>query len=142
VDKVRILFLCGRNSCRSQMAEGWTRHLKGEEVEVESAGLQAGGVDPRAVRVMAEAGVDLTGQRSKRWQDLEPARFDFVITLCDEAHEACPLPPPGTRLLHRGFPDPPRLAREAGSEEEALEHYRRVRDQIRQLVESLPGSLG
>lgn len=121
------------------MAEGWARALKADVLDAESAGTHPHGLNPLAVRVMAEAGVDLRGHRSKRVEDL-PGRFDVVVTVCDAAHEACPVVP-GARVVHMGFEDPPRLARGAASDEEALPHYRRVRDEIRAFVQTLPGSL-
>ncbi len=139
--KPKILFLCTGNSCRSQMAEGWARRLKGDVIEAYSAGTQPRAVDPRAVRVMAEAGVDISGQRSKPVGELPDVPFDYVVTVCDRAHESCPLFPGRTRVVHAGFDDPPRLARDARTEEEALGYYRRVRDEIRALVERLPEAL-
>jgi arsenate reductase len=139
--RLRVLFLCTGNSCRSQMAEGWTRQLKGDAIEPSSAGIVAHGLDPRAVQVMAEEGVDISGQRSKRVDDLRGQRFDYVVTVCDNANERCPIFPGGTTVVHVGFDDPPSLARWAGSEEEALAHYRRVRDEIRAFVETLPEAL-
>ncbi len=136
--KLKILFLCTRNSCRSQMAEGWARALHGDRVEPYSAGTDPGRVDPRAIAVMREAGVDLSGHRSKRLQEFEGVRFDAVVTVCDKAHESCPVFPAADRRLHEGFDDPPRLAAEAAGEDEALAHYRRVRDQIKAFVETLP----
>jgi arsenate reductase len=133
---LKILFLCTGNSCRSQMAEGWTRHLKGDQIEAWSAGLVKHGVNPYAARVMAEAGVDISGQVSKTIAELPTIHFDFVITLCDHASESCPYLP--GRVIHRSFPDPPALAATAGSEEEKLACYRRVRDQIRDFVATLP----
>jgi len=139
--KTRLLFLCTGNSCRSQMAEGWVRALKGDRFEVSSAGLEARGLDPRAVQVMAEAGVDIAGQRSRRLKKLPDNEFDHVVTVCGHADEHCPAFPAKTRVQHVGFDDPPRLAAEATSEEEALRHYRRVRDEIRRFVEGLPEAL-
>lgn len=139
--KLKVLFLCTGNSCRSQMAEGWARHLKRDEIVPYSAGTQKHGLNPRAVKVMAEAGVDLSGQYSKTLDELKVESFDWVITVCDHANEACPVLPGAARRHHVSFDDPPRLASTAGSEEEALAHYRRVRDEIRRFVESLPGSL-
>lgn len=139
--KPRILFLCTGNSCRSQMAEGWARALKGDRLEAYSAGVETHGLNPRAVRVMAEAGVDIAGHRSKQVDELAEVPFDMVVTVCDHAHESCPVFPGRTRMVHRGFDDPPRLARDARSEEEALDHYRRVRDEIRAFVETLPEAL-
>ncbi len=139
--KKKVLFLCTGNSCRSQMAEGWTRALWADRVEAWSAGIEPHRLDPRAVEVMAEAGVDISGQESKHVERLLHIPFDLVITVCDHAREHCPLFPGKARLLHRGFEDPPRLAAGAGSPEEALSHYRRIRDEIRAFVETLPGLL-
>ena len=139
--KARILFLCTGNSCRSQMAEGWARHLKPNEIEAYSAGIEKRGFDPLAVKVMAEAGVDISGQRSKTIDDLPEHTFDWVITLCGHANETCPLFPGGTQRVHMGFDDPPALAKEASTKEEVLGHYRRVRDEIRGFIERLPGGL-
>jgi len=138
---LRLLFLCTGNSCRSQMAEGWTRALRGSEIEPASAGIVARGLDPRAVTVMAEAGVDISRQRSRRLDQLPSLDFDAVVTVCADAHESCPVFPGRARVVHRGFDDPPRLARGAANEEEALAHYRRVRDELRAFVEALPGAL-
>jgi len=139
--KLKILFLCTGNSCRSQMAEGWTRHLKGDEIEPYSAGLDAAGLDPRAVRVMVEAGVDISSQRSKRIEEVGNLDFDVVVTVCDHAHEHCPVFPGAPRVFHIDFDDPPRLAKGAKTEKEALAHYYDVRDKIRSFVESLPGAI-
>lgn len=139
--RLKILFLCTGNSCRSQMAEGWTRHLKGDLIEPYSAGITPKGLDPRAVKVMAEAGVDISQQKSTHIDDLPELTFDYVVTVCDSAHEACPFFPNARKIIHIGFPDPPQLAKNASSEEEALEHYRRVRDEIRSFVEKLPDVL-
>jgi len=136
--KMRILFLCTGNSCRSQMAEGWARHLKGDRIEPYSAGIETHGLNPNAVRVMAEAGVDISHHRSKHVDELLHLDFDYVVTLCDHASEHCPLFPGKSKVVHRGFADPPRLAQNAKTEEEALGHYRRVRDEIRDFVASLP----
>ena len=135
---LKILFLCTGNSCRSQMAEGWARHLKGGLIEPYSAGIEIHGLNPDAVRVMAEAGVDISGQRSKRVSELCGTQFDYVVTVCDHAHENCPVFPGKARIIHAGFDDPPRLAAGAMSEHERLEPYRRVRNEIRTFVESLP----
>ncbi len=139
--KHSVLFLCTGNSCRSQMAEGWARHLKGELIEPSSAGVEAHGLDPNAVRVMLEAGVDISEQRSKLLVDLPHLDFDWVVTVCDNARESCPVLPGPARLLHRNFEDPPRLAAKASSEAEALGHYRRVRDEIRRFIVTLPERL-
>ncbi len=138
---LKILFLCTGNSCRSQMAEGWTRHLKSGEIEAYSAGTAPGGVDPLAIRAMREAGVDISGHKSKSVGDLPTdIQFDYVITLCGNAQENCPFFPGAARKIHAGFEDPPLLAREATDEEEALKHYRRIRDEIRDFVADLPSS--
>ena len=139
--KLTLLFLCTGNSCRSQMAEGWARALLGDRVEAHSAGTDPGPLDPRAVRVMAEAGVDIAAQRSKRLDELGNVDFDAVITVCDSAARRCPVVPGPVRRLHAGFDDPPRLAARGASEDEALRHYRRVRDEIRSFVEGLPEAL-
>lgn len=136
-DKTRILFLCTGNSCRSQMAEAWTRRLQGEQFEAYSAGVAPKAVDPRAVKAMAEAGLDISGQKSKDVDALGGMEFDYVITLCDNARESCPYFPAKTKLIHRGFDDPPRFAEGAANEEEAMASYRRVRDEIKVLVEAL-----
>jgi len=140
-DKLRILFLCTGNSCRSQMAEAWTRQLKGDQFESYSAGVVPKAVDPRAVKAMAEVGIDISGQRSKDIESLGDRKFDYVVTLCDHANEACPLFSGKTRRVHRGFDDPPKLAAGAATEEAALTFYRRVRDEIRDFVEAFPASL-
>ena len=139
--RLKVLFLCTGNSCRSQMAEGWARHLKADCVEAYSAGIETHGLNPRAVRVMAEAGVDISGHRSKHLDELADVPFDYVVTVCDQARESCPLFPGAARMVHVGFDDPPRLAQGAKTEEEALAHYRRVRDEIRAFVERLPEAL-
>ena len=128
---LKILFLCTGNSCRSQMAEGWARHLKGDQIEAYSAGIEAHGLNPDAVRVMAEAGVDISGQRSKLVGELRGVDFDYVVTVCGHAHESCPVFPGKAKVVHVGFDDPPRLAADAKTEEERLAPYRRVRDEIR-----------
>ena len=138
---LKVLFLCTGNSCRSQMAEGWARHLKSSVIEPYSAGVATHGLNPNAVKVMEEAGVDISGQMSKHVDELKEVAFDYVVTVCDSAAEKCPMFPGKAKVVHHSFDDPPRLARDAPSEEEALGHYRRVRDEIRQYVETLPGSL-
>jgi arsenate reductase len=139
--KPSILFLCTGNSCRSQMAEGWAKKLQGEMLEVYSAGIVKHGLNPDAVRVMTEAGVDISGQYSKTIEELPVRDFDVVITLCDHASETCPVSPRKSRQVHYSFPDPPRIAAGTQTEEERLVPYRRVRDAIRTLVEGLPGNL-
>ncbi len=139
--RLKILFLCAGNSCRSQMAEGWTRKLKGDVTEAFSAGIEPHGMDPLAVKVMAESCVDISRQRSKHVDEFKDVAFDYVVTVCDNAHEACPLFPGKTKVVHVDFDDPPRLAQGAKTEEESLKHYRRVRDEIRTFVETLPDRL-
>jgi arsenate reductase (thioredoxin) len=139
--KLNVLFLCTGNSCRSQMAEGWARQLKSDVIVPWSAGIEKHGLNPHAVRVMKEAGVDISAQHSKALDELGDVRFDWVVTVCAHAHETCPLFPGEAKVIHAGFDDPPRLAREETDPEKALGHYRRVRDEIREFIEALPESL-
>ena len=142
--KPKVLFLCTGNSCRSQMAEGWARFLKSDSIDPYSAGTEIHGMNPRAMKVMMEAGVDISAQRSKNVSEYAGVEFDYVITVCDSANENCPYFPGRTKRIHVGFDDPPRLAESAvnaGNEEEALFHYRRVRDEIKAFVEKLPDEL-
>ncbi len=140
--KLKILFLCTGNSCRSQMAEGWARHLKSDVIDAYSAGIQTHGLNPHAVKVMAEEGVDISGQISKNVNDLIDVPFDAVVTVCGHAHETCPAwLGKKTRIVHVGFDDPPKLAQSAKTADEALNHYRRVRDEIRAYIETLPQAL-
>jgi len=136
--KTGILFLCTGNACRSQMAEGWTRFLKGDRFDAWSAGIKTHGLDPYAVQVMAEAGVDISHQKSTHVRELMDYPFDYVVTLCDHARESCPLFPRPVIHIHRSFDDPPFLAASAVSEAEVLDIYRRVRDEIRSYIETLP----
>ena len=139
--KPKILFLCTGNSCRSQMAEGWTKALKSDQLDAYSAGIQPKGIDPRAIQVMAEAGIDISTQTSKDIDSFGNVEFDYVVTLCDNARESCPFFPAKTKKIHRGFDDPPFLASGTKTEEEALVHYRRVRDEIRDFIKSLPEAI-
>lgn len=139
--KMKVLFLCTGNSCRSQMAEGWAGHLKGDQIEPYSAGIEKHGMNPHAVKVMSEAGVDITGQWSKTLIDLGPLEFDYVVTVCGHANEHCPVFPGKTTVVHVGFEDPPKLTREMPDGEAKLAVYRRVREEIRRFVEALPESL-
>jgi arsenate reductase len=139
--KKKILFLCTGNSCRSQMAEAWTRHMKGDEFDAYSAGVKSEAVDPKAIKAMAEVGLDISRQKSKDVDIFRDLEFDYVITLCDNARESCPYFPAKTKLIHKGFDDPPKLAEDAKNEEEAMAHYRRVRDEIRKFVETFPEQL-
>lgn len=140
-EKIKILFLCTGNSCRSQMAEGWARHLKGDSLEAWSAGTEPKELDHRAVAAMAEVGIDISNQRPKHVREVMDIVFDYVVTVCDHARETCPLFPGPVKRVHVGFEDPPFLARNAATEQEAMVAYRKVRDQIRAFVESLPESL-
>jgi arsenate reductase len=138
---LKILFLCTGNSCRSQMAEGWARHLKSDVIEAYSAGVATHGLNANAVTVMQEAGVDISSHTSKHVEELLETDFDYVVTVCDSAAGSCPVFPGKAKVVHRSFDDPPRLAQHAASSEEALGHYRRVRDEIRRYIETLPDSL-
>ncbi len=138
---LNILFLCTGNSCRIQMAEDWARHLKGNVIEPCLASTENHGFNPMAVKVMAEAGVDISGHKSKTIADLDIRNFDCVMTVCSDAGLNCPVFPGNAIKLHHGFDDPPRLAKTARSEEEALSHFRRVQDEIGDFVETLPESL-
>jgi arsenate reductase (thioredoxin) len=140
-DKMKVLFLCTGNSCRSQMAEGWARHLKADVIEPYSAGIETHGLNPLAVKAMAEAGVDISSHKSKHVDAVKDVPLDWVVTVCDHADELCPFFPHQVKRFHVSFEDPPRLAKTARSQEEALGHYRRVRDEIRRFVESLPEAL-
>lgn len=124
------------------MAEGWAKHLKGDVVEAFSAGIETHGLNPSAVKVMAEAGVDISKHYSKKVDDLGDVDFDYVVTVCGHANETCPMWLKGkAKVVHVGFDDPPALAKDCETEEEALGHYRRVRDEIKAFVLSLPGGL-
>jgi arsenate reductase len=127
----KVLFLCTGNSCRSQMAEGWLRHYAGDHAEVFSAGTKPAGLNPMAVAVMRESGIDISGQRSKHVDELAKEDFQFVITVCDAAREACPVFPGALYQLHWSFDDP---AGATGSEEEKLAVFRRVRNEIAEQV--------
>ena len=140
-NKIKVLFLCTGNSCRSQMAEGWARYFLSNAIEAYSAGIETHGMNPNAVRVMAEAGVNITSHRSKHVDELKGIEFDYVITVCGHADESCPVFPTKTKVFHHGFDDPPKLAKTAQTEEEALGHYRRVRDEIRDFIKTLPDLL-
>jgi arsenate reductase len=143
--KLKLLFLCTGNSCRSQMAEGWTRHLKSDVIDVYSAGIETHGLNPNAVKVMAEAGVDISGHRSQHIDEFKEIAIDVVVTVCGHAHETCPYFPANCNVVHVGFDDPPKMAKElaerGASEEQQLDCYRAVRDQIKAFVETLPDSV-
>ncbi len=144
-DKLKILFLCTGNSCRSQMAEGWTRKLKKDRIKAFSAGVEIHGLNPHAVSVMAEAGVDISGQRSKHVNEFKGKDLDMIITVCDHAGSSCPYFPASCKQIHAGFSDPPAMAREVaekgGDEAAQLDCYRKVRDEIKAFVETLPDSI-
>lgn len=140
--KKSILFLCTGNSCRSQMAEGLTRALKSEIFDVYSAGIETHGLNPNAVKVMAEIDIDISGHRSQHIDEFKNTSIDYVVTVCSHANETCPFFPANCKVVHVGFDDPPKMARElaatGSSQEEQLDCYRQVRDQIKKFVESLP----
>ncbi len=144
-EKLTVLYLCTGNSCRSQMAEGWTRHLKGDVIHALSAGIETHGLNPNAVKVMAEVGVDIAGQCSQNIDEFEDTKIDYMITVCGHAHETCPVFPVDCKVTHVGFPDPPKMAKElaerGASEEDQLDCYRAVRDEIKAFVETFPDSL-
>ena len=135
---MKVLFICTGNSCRSQMAEGWARHLKGDVIDAYSAGIQPAGLSSRAVKAMAEVGIDISCQTSKHVDELAGIDFDYVVTLCDYAKEHCPVFPGKTKHIHRAFEDP---AAAWGSEEKILAAFCRTRDDIRNFIETLPESL-
>ncbi len=137
-EKLKVLFLCTGNSCRSQMAEGWARHLKSDVIEAYSAGVWPAGVSSRTAAVMAEAGVDISSQWSKHVDDLLDVEFDYVITLCGNAREHCPIFGGKARLIHKPFEDPTMVM---GSPEQVIAAFRKTRDKIRAFVETLPESL-
>ncbi|MRR07009.1 MAG: arsenate reductase ArsC [Deltaproteobacteria bacterium] len=126
--KKRVLFLCTANSCRSQMAEGIANHFLGDKVEAVSAGTESSYVNPKAIEALREIGVDISGHRSKNLDEFSGQKFDYVITLCGDANEKCPLFFGGVRRIHLGFPDP---AKTTGSEEEILDDFRKVRDEVK-----------
>ena len=144
-NKLKVLFLCTGNSCRSQMAEGLTRALKGDVIEAYSAGIETHGLNPNAVKVMKEIGIDISGQKSENIADFKDIELDVVVTVCSHAHETCPIFPGNAKVVHTGFDDPPKMAAEiaesGGSEEEQLNSYRKVRDEIKAFVEKLPENL-
>jgi arsenate reductase len=134
-EKLKILFLCTGNSARSQMAEGWARYLRGDVIEPYSAGIEAHGLNPLAVEVMKEAGVDISSQRSKLVTELLDIPFDYVITVCGHADENCPMFPGKAKVIHYGFDDP---AKAEGSHEAKLSVFRRIQDEIKAFVKELP----
>ena len=135
-DQKSILFLCTGNSCRSQMAEGFGHNLKNDHYRFYSAGTKKHGLNPYAIKVMKEVGIDISIQKSNTVEELENSQMDIVFTVCSDAHENCPLFPGGS-IIHKGFDDPPRLTKEMKNEEEILSVYRKVRDQIGNFVENI-----
>ncbi len=138
---LQVLFLCTGNSCRSQMAEAWAQHLHGDVLTAYSAGTHPKGLDPMAVAVMGEVGLDISGHTSKSLADVAHILFDYVVTVCGHAHETCPVFPGRAQVIHMGFDDPPQLAANAKTPDEALGHYRRVRDEIHAFVAHWPQTL-
>ena len=140
-ERYNILFLCTGNSCRSQIAEGLARHFKKSSINAFSAGTEPKTIDPFAVEVMKEIGIDISSQYSKSISQLGNTEFDYVITLCDSAQKNCPFFPARYGIIHRSFDDPIRFAKNETDKQEKLKHYRRVRDEIKAFIETLPGSL-
>jgi arsenate reductase len=137
-DKTKLLFLCTGNSCRSQMAEGWARALLGDAFDVFSAGLETHGLNPYAVKVMAEAGVDISSHKSQLLSEFDGVDFDYVVTVCDHAHESCPVFSGNAKVIHHSFADPPKLVAHNASDKDRLNAFRQVRDKIRDFVKTLP----
>ena len=137
-EKIRVLFLCTGNACRSQMAEGWAQYLKGNVVDAYSAGIRPIGVSSRAIKTMAEAGVDISSHTSKHIDDLGGVDFDYVVTLCDNAAQNCPVFPGKAKVIHKPFKDPYFAT---GPEEQIMAEFRKVRDQIKAFIETIPESL-
>lgn len=138
--KKNVLFLCTGNSCRSQMAEGWGKALKSDQFNFYSAGTKKHGLNPNAVKVMKEVGVDISGHESNTTEELGDLTMDFVFTVCSDAHENCPYFP-GGKIIHTGFDDPPRLTKDMTDENEVLPVYRRVRDEIKEVVSNIENYL-
>ena len=139
--KTQLLFLCTGNSCRSQMAEGLGRHFAGETIEFSSAGIEKHGLNPFAVKAMQEIGIDITGHTSNTLDELDSDSLDYIVTVCGHADETCPVLATQTQRIHKGFDDPPKLAAQEATEEEGMVHYRRVRDEIKAYVLTLPAVL-
>ena len=133
-DRLNILYLCTGNSCRSQMAEGWTRYFGSDRVNVESAGIEAHGKNPRAIAIMADAGIDISGQESTVVSDAMMQRADIVVTVCGHADEQCPVVPPGAEKIHWPLSDP---AKASGTQEEIMQSFRETRDEVRRRVRDL-----
>lgn len=138
IEKLKILFLCTGNSCRSQMAEGWTRYIHGDLYDVYSAGLTTHGINQNAAKVMMDVGVDISKQTSNNIDEYLNIKFDYVITVCGHADEYCPVFPGNTIKFHKGFPDPPKLTENIGNSDEKLKVFRKVRDEIQLYIRDLP----
>lgn len=134
-DKIKVLFLCTGNSCRSQIAEGWAKHLKGDIMDVYSAGVAPGTLNQMAVKVMAEAGVDISAQRPKNIDEFKNISFDYVVTLCDNARENCPIFPRRTKLFHKTFEDPSFMT---GSEQQIKTAFVKLRGRMKAFIEKMP----
>jgi arsenate reductase len=137
-DKINILFLCTGNSCRSQIAEGWAKHLKSDVMDVYSAGIAPGTLNQMAVKVMAEAGIDISAQKPKHVNELKNIDFDYVVTICDNARENCPIFPHKTKLFHKTFEDPTFMV---GTEQQIKAAFVKLRDQMKKFIEKMPGIL-
>ena len=136
-----ILFLCTGNSCRSQMAHGFANSLLGDEFQSYSAGIESHGLNPSAVKVMGEIGIDISNYQSQTLDEFDTEKFDHVIAVCEHAASNCPTFPAQTNVIVHQFDDPPKLAKQAKSEEEALSYYRRVRDEIQSWIKGLPSHI-
>lgn len=134
-DKIKVLFLCTGNSCRSQIAEGWAKHLKGDIMDVYSAGIAPGSLNKMAVKVMAEAGVDISAQRPKHVEGLKDINFDYVVTVCDNARENCPIFPHKTKYFHKAFVDPTFMT---GTEQQIKAAFVKLRDQMKEFIAEMP----
>ena len=139
--KKNVVFVCESNTCRSQMAEGWAHHFHADRISAFSAGISPSPLDPLAVKVMREEGVDISKQESHSVQEFLKDHIDYVVTVCSEAARNCPTFPPEVNIINQPFDNPPELVRDATSEEAKLAVYRRVRDEIRQFVQDLPQKL-
>jgi len=137
-EKIKVLFLCTGNSCRSQIAEGWARHLKDNVIDAYSAGIHPIGVSFRAIKAMAEEGVDISMHKSQHIDEFSGIDFDYVVTLCDDAFQSCPVFSGKARIVHKPFDDPYFAS---GSEEQVMATFRKVRDDIRMFIETMPESL-
>ncbi len=136
--RIRVLFICTGNACRSQIAEGWARELRGDTIEAYSAGVRPIGVSPKAIEIMAEADVDISAHRSKHIDELSDIDFDYVVTLCDSAAQSCPVFPGKAKVIHKPFTDPYFAC---GTEKEVMTVFRKIRDEIRSFIETMPKSL-